>query len=455
MKSILDNAHQKIYVERRARLAQIIRQKNPRAIVILDTAEEKMRNRDSDYPYRHDSDFYYLTGFTEPQAVLVMLIEPSDVRSILFCRPKDMDREIWDGFRLGPEAAKEVLSVDQAYDYALLVNQLPDYLGDREAIYIRLSNKPLGDVIHQAMQKIQAQARSGISAPQTLVDLESIVHEMRLFKDAHELDCMRKAAAIAAKGHIHAMQACKPGLREYHLEAELLYTFRYHGAQSPAYNSIVAAGANACTLHHRASDALLRDGDLCLIDAGCELDGYASDITRTFPINGTFSGAQRAVYDVVLAAQEAAISQVKTGQDFMAPHEAALKVLTQGLLDLEILKSNQVGGLEGALENKSYQPFYMHRTSHWIGMDVHDVGAYRDPNKHSHPKPWRELQNNMVLTIEPGLYIRPNDQVPEQFWNIGIRIEDDVVVRHANCEILSRDVPVKGDEIEYLMKHST
>jgi Xaa-Pro aminopeptidase len=251
------------------------------------------------------------------------------------------------------------------------------------------------------------------------------------------------------------MQACKPGMREYQLEAELLHEFRNSGAQSVAYNSIVAGGANSCILHYRAGSTELRSGELCLIDAGCELDGYASDITRTFPVNGKFSGPQRALYDIALAAQEAAISMSKPGNTFMQPHEAALKVLTQGLLDEKLLKLSELGSLENAIETGAYRRFYMHRTSHWLGMDVHDVGSYREPaDSPASEKPWRILKSGMVITIEPGLYIRPADDVDEAFWNIGIRIEDDAVINNSGCELISRGAPVKADEIEALMKNT-
>jgi Xaa-Pro aminopeptidase len=286
-----------------------------------------------------------------------------------------------------------------------------------------------------------------------LHDIELLVHEMRLFKDAHELDIMRRAATISARAHIRAMQICKPGMREYQLEAELLHEFRNSGAQSVAYNSIVAGGANSCILHYRAGSTELRSGELCLIDAGCELDGYASDITRTFPVNGKFTGPQRALYDITLAAQEAAISMTKPGNTFMQPHEAAVKVLTQGLLDEKLIKLSDVGSLENAIETDAYRRFYMHRTSHWLGMDVHDVGSYREEiSKSQTEKPWRILKSGMVITIEPGLYIRPADDIDEAFWNIGIRIEDDAVINETGYELISRGVPVKADEIEALMK---
>jgi Xaa-Pro aminopeptidase len=306
------------------------------------------------------------------------------------------------------------------------------------------------------MKQVRGQARSGVNPPSEFHDIEALIHEMRLFKDAHEIDIMRRAAAISARAHIRAMQICTPGMREYQLEAELLHEFRNSGAQSVAYNSIVAGGANSCILHYRAGSTELRSGELCLIDAGCELDGYASDITRTFPVNGKFTGPQRALYDITLAAQEAAIAMTKPGNTFMQPHEAALKVLTQGLLDEKLLKLTDLGSLENAIETGAYRRFYMHRTSHWLGMDVHDVGSYREAshNSPSEDKPWRVLKSGMVITIEPGLYIRPTDDVDEKFWNIGIRIEDDVVLNNSGCELISRGVPVKADEIEALMKNS-
>jgi Xaa-Pro aminopeptidase len=306
------------------------------------------------------------------------------------------------------------------------------------------------------MKKVRGQARAGINPPSELHDVEALIHEMRLFKDGHEIEIMRRAAAISARAHIRAMQMCKPGLREYQLEAELLHEFRNSGAQSVAYNSIVAGGANSCILHYRAGSTELRSGELCLIDAGCELDGYASDITRTFPVNGKFTGPQRALYDITLAAQEAAVAMTKPGNTFMQPHEAALKVLTQGLLDEKLLKLSELGSLENAIETGAYRRFYMHRTSHWLGMDVHDVGSYREESKGSsaEEKPWRILKSGMVITIEPGLYVRPADDIDEAFWNIGIRIEDDAVIHDAGCELISRGVPVRADEIEAIMKNA-
>ena len=455
--TILDQEfpHQ-IYAQRRNRIAQSILEKSGGGILVLDTAPEKYRNRDSDFPYRHDSDFYYLTGFNEPGATLVMIVDSNKTESILFCRPKDLDREIWDGWRLGPEAAPQHLGINCAFSNALLDEKMPAYLANKNAIFSRLINaEPINSQLKNWLNEVKGMARTGASSPAVLFDVEMLIHEMRLFKDAHEIDIMRKAGKIAALGHIKAMQATRPGLREYHLEAELLHTFRHAGAQSVAYNSIVAAGANACVLHHRAGNAELKNGDLCLIDAGCELDGYASDITRTFPVNGKFSGPQKAIYEIVLAAQEAAIEKTKQGLDFQAPHDAALRVLTQGLLDLNLIDRSIVGSLDNALETKAYQRFYMHRTSHWLGMDVHDVGQYREPSSNTDPKAWRTLKPDMVLTIEPGLYIRKSDDVDPRYWDIGIRIEDDALVTTGNCELMSREVPVSINEIEYLMKHSS
>ena len=451
-----------IYQQRRIALAKQIYAKTGGGIAVIGTAPEMARNRDSEFPYRHDSDFFYLTGFEEPGATLVLKVagtstEPQ-LESHLFCRPKDAEREIWDGIRLGPSAAPETLGVEFAHSNDELDSTLGKLLADQKVIFVRLSENAESDRhLRHWMKQVRQQSRAGINPPTELHDIESLIHEMRLFKDAHELNTMRRAAEISARAHIRAMQFCKPGIREYHLEAELLHEFRSSGAQSVAYNSIVAGGANSCILHYRAGSTELRSGELCLIDAGCELDGYASDITRTFPVNGKFTGPQRALYEITLAAQEAAIAATKPGNTFMQPHEAALQVLTQGLLDTKLLKLSELGSLQNAIESAAYRRFYMHRTSHWLGMDVHDVGSYREKlsieQNSSEDKPWRVLQPGMTLTIEPGLYIRPADDIDESFWNIGIRIEDDVYVNDSGCELLSRGVPVNPEEIEALMKN--
>jgi len=450
----------KIYQERRNALAKQIYAKSGGGIAVISTAPELARNRDSEFPYRHDSDFFYLTGFEEPGATLVMEIQGNSknhtLQSHLFCRPKDPEREIWDGIRLGPEAAPAMLGIEFAHSNQDLDHKLGELLADQTAVYTRLAESAEADRrLRHWMKQVRAQARSGINPPSELHDVEALIHEMRLFKDVHEIDTMRRAAAISARAHIRAMQRCKPGIREYQLEAELLHEFRNSGAQSVAYNSIVAGGANACILHYRAGASELRNGELCLIDAGCELDGYASDITRTFPVSGKFTGPQRALYDITLAAQEAAIAMTKPGNTFMQPHEAALKVLTQGLLDEKLLKLSELGSLENAIETAAYRRFYMHRTSHWLGMDVHDVGSYREQHESTREeeKPWRILKSGMVITIEPGLYIRPADDIDETFWNIGIRIEDDAVINDSGCELISRGAPVKADEIEATMKN--
>jgi Xaa-Pro aminopeptidase len=450
-----------IYQTRRNALAKQIFAKTGGGIAIISTAPELARNRDSDFPYRHDSDFFYLTGFEEPGATLVMQVQGDGKKHILqshlFCRPKDLEREIWDGIRLGPEAAPKALGLEFAHSNQELDSKLGELLADQYAVYIRLAESAEADRrVRHWMKQVRGQARAGVNPPSEFHDVEALIHEMRLFKDAHEIDIMRRAAAISARAHIRAMQICKPGMREYQLEAELLHEFRNSGAQSVAYNSIVAGGENSCILHYRAGSTELRSGELCLIDAGCELDGYASDITRTFPVNGKFTGPQRALYDITLAAQEAAVGMTKPGNTFMQPHDAALKVLTQGLLDEKLLKLSELGSLENAIETGAYRRFYMHRTSHWLGMDVHDVGSYRETmqNSPNEEKPWRVLKSGMVITIEPGLYIRPADDVNKAFWNIGIRIEDDAVLNDSGCELISRGVPVKADEIEALMKNA-
>jgi Xaa-Pro aminopeptidase len=456
-----------IYASRRARLAQ---QLGPNAVAIIPTAPERARNRDSDFQYRHDSYFYYLTGFTEPHAWLILT---GDGRSTLFCQPKDLEREIWDGYRLGPDKAPETLGVTQAHANSELDLLLPKLLENRNTVwYPFATHTGLETRIDQWLGKVRARIRFGAICPEQQRDVCVLLDEMRLFKDAHEQAIMRRAAQISAGAHIRAMQLSRRMLRagqdvrEYHLDAEILHEFRRLGSQYPAYGSIVAAGANACVLHYRADAAPIRDGELVLIDAGCELDGYASDITRTFPANGQFSGPQRALYELVLAAQEAAAAATRVGARFTDPHDAALKVLAQGLLDVGLLKADKVGQVQDVIANRSYFPFYMHRTSHWLGMDVHDCGSYIEPGEPTslservdplsgeiiQNRPSRILRAGMVLTLEPGLYVRPSAEVPEKFHNIGIRIEDDALVTDGVCELISRGVPVAVSEIEALMR---
>ncbi len=411
-------------------------------VAIVPTAAEVTRNRDTHYPFRPDSYFHYLSGFPEPEAVLV-LIAGDTPRSLLFCRDKNIEREIWDGFRFGPESAADEFGFDEAHPIADLDTQLTTLLANQPAIYFALGHDLAWDKrLVDALNRVREQVRTGITAPARIQDLHAELDEMRLLKDSHEVLTMRRAAAISDIGHRRAMQVTRPGMHEYAVEAELLHAFRQGGAQSPAYPAIVAGGANACVLHYVSNACRLADGDLLLIDAGCELDGYASDITRTFPVNGRFSGAQRDVYQLVLAAQHAAIDATAPGVGWNVPHDAAVAVLAQGMLDLGLLK----GTLDSVLEAGDYRRFYMHRTGHWLGLDVHDAGDYKRDGD------WRALQAGMTLTVEPGCYIRPSDDVPEAFWNIGIRIEDDVLITADGCDILSAATPKTIDDIEALMR---
>jgi Xaa-Pro aminopeptidase len=411
-------------------------------IAIIPTAPEAIRNRDSHYPYRFDSYFYYLTGFKEPESLLV-LIAGAEPKTILFCRDKDLDREIWDGFRFGPDAAKTEFGFDEAYSIKQLDELIPKLMGNQAKLYFSLGADAHWDAkITVWLNQLREQVRSGISAPESVLDVRQVVDEMRLLKSPYELDIMRRAATIAAGAHLRAIQKTRAGGMEYEIEAEFLHEFYRKGAQAPAYTSIVAGGANACTLHYNANNAVLKDGDLLLIDAGCELDGYASDITRTFPVNGKFSAPQKDLYELVLAAQAAAISKVSAQNHWNAPHEAALDVLVDGFIHYGLCQGTRAE----VLENGSYRQFYMHRTGHWLGLDVHDAGAYKDKAGN-----WRMLQVGNVLTVEPGCYVRPADNVPEHFWNIGIRIEDDAVVTESGCEIITAAAPKTVSDIESLM----
>ena len=426
-----------VFQARRQRLMRTLGQ----GVAVLATAPEQIRNRDSHFPFRFDSHFYYLSGFTEPEAVIVLLAEPQ--RAILFCRDKDIEREIWDGFRYGPTAAQQKFGFDEAYPISELDTRLPDLLANQPVLHYAINHDAAWDArVLGWLGRVREQARSGVMAPAELRDVRAAVDEMRLFKDAYEIERMQRSADIASGAHRRAMRATAAGRFEYEIEAELLHEFRLHGAQSPAYTSIVAGGANACVLHYVENNAALHPGDLLLIDAGCELDGYASDITRTFPISGQFSAAQKDVYEMVLASQLAAIASVQPGQHWNAPHEVALKVLAQGMIDLGLC----TGSVDGVLESGDYKRFYMHRTGHWLGLDVHDVGEYKQAGD------WRKLGAGMTLTVEPGCYIRPADGVPEALWNIGIRIEDDVLVTPQGHHVLSHRAPKSVAEIEAVMR---
>ncbi len=431
------------FKDRRLRLMRAMQA----GIAIIPTAPEAIRNRDSHYPYRFDSYFYYLTGFKEPESVLVLIAGDVNAgqaaKSILFCRDKDMEREIWDGFRFGPAAAMAEFGFDEAYAIAQLDEMLPKLLANQDRLFYSLGADPVWDAkVTGWLNEVKAQARSGVSAPDDIVDVHKLLDEMRLYKSPAEQTLMRRSASIAASAHRRAMQKVRPGRMEYEIEAEFLHEFYRHGAQAPAYTSIVAGGANACTLHYNANNAQLNAGDLLLIDAGCELDGYASDITRTFPVNGKFSAVQKDVYELVLAAQAAAIAAVNVKNHWNAPHEAALDVLVQGLIDFGLCK----GSRDAVLESGAYRQFYMHRTGHWLGLDVHDAGEYKDKTGN-----WRMLEAGMMLTVEPGCYIRPAENVPEHFWNIGIRIEDDVLVTANGCDVITKDAPKTVADIESVM----
>ncbi|WP_375507429.1 aminopeptidase P N-terminal domain-containing protein [uncultured Caballeronia sp.] len=446
-----------VYRSRRERVLAALRESGG-GVAIIQTAREVMRNRDADYPFRHDSYFYYLTGFTEPEATLLLdaSAHPDEPAAILFCREKNVERETWEGFRHGPEGARLALGLDAAFPIDQLDAEMPRLLADKPAVHYALSSSAeLDTQVRGWLAAVRAQSRIGVKAPSKAVDLLPILDEMRLIKDDHELAIMRRAGTISAEAHRRAMQTCRPGMHEYEIEAELLYTFRKRGAQAPAYGSIVAAGANACVLHYPAGNAIAREGDLILIDAACELDGYASDITRTFPASGRFTSAQREIYDIVLAAQYAAVDATRAGVSFDAPHEAAVRVLSQGLLDTGIIDRNQFATVDDVIAERAYQRFYMHRTGHWLGMDVHDAGDYRDANApldDQGARAWRTLKPGMTLTIEPGLYIRAAADVPERYADIGIRIEDDAIVSAGGCELTTREVPVDADEIEALMR---
>lgn len=411
-------------------------------IAVLPTAPEKLRNRDAHHPYRFDSYFWYLTGFPEPEAVLV-LIGGAQPQSILFCREKNLEREIWDGYRHGPQGACEMFGFDQAYPIEELDRRLHELMADRSSLWYSLGHDTAFDHrISDALNAVRAQARAGKAAPAEIRDLRVVLDQMRLFKDAHEIATMKRAADISSAGHARAMRHCRTGMAEYELEAELSYEFRRRGADAHAYTPIVAGGVNACVLHYVANDKLLPEHGLVLIDAGCEVDGYAADITRSFPVNGRFTPAQRDVYEIVLSAQAAAFDAIRTGRHFMDPHEAALRVLVQGMVDLKLLS----GSVEGLIESGDYRRFYMHRTGHWLGLDVHDAGEYKQGEA------WTPLAPGMALTVEPGLYIRPAEDVPHALAGIGIRIEDDVLVTADGCEVYT-SAPRSVAEIEEVMRH--
>jgi Xaa-Pro aminopeptidase len=426
------------FIARRKRLLKIIGD----GVAIIPTAPEVIRNRDAHHPFRFDSYFWYLSGFPEPEAVVV-LVGGKRPRSILFCREKHEEREIWDGYRYGPKAAKVAFGFDAAFPIDQLDKKLAEFLVDRDTLWHAIGHDAEWDArIAKALNVVRAQTRAGKRAPRAIHDLRAELDAMRLVKDAAEASIQQRSADIASAGHARAMRACRPGMAEYELEAELTYEFRKRGADAHAYTPIVAGGANACVLHYVENNKLLNDHTLVLIDAGCEVEGYAADITRTFPVNGRFSAAQKDVYEIVLAAQAAAIAITAPGRHFMEGHEAALRVLTQGLVDLKLLE----GDVDGLIEKGDYKRFYMHRTGHWLGLDVHDAGEYKAGDA------WTTLQPGMTLTVEPGLYLRPAADVPPALAGIGIRIEDDVRVTDTGCDVFTT-APKTVAEIEEVMRH--
>jgi len=424
------------------RRRQLMRMMEPNSIAILPAAPQQLRNRDVEYPYRQDSDFHYLSGFPEPEALLVLVPGRKAGAFLMFCRERNREQEIWTGHRAGPEGAVEDFGADDAFPIGDLDDILPGLIEGRERIYYTLGVRPEFDQkLIGWVNRLRAQARAGTHPPLEFIALEHLLHDLRLYKSAAEVRAMRRAARIAGKGHRRAMQCCRPGLYEYQLEAELTRAFRNEGCEH-AYAPIVGGGANGCILHYTRNDAPLRDGDLVLIDAGAEYRCYASDVTRTFPVNGRFSPAQRALYELVLDAQAAAIEQVRPGNHWNDPHDAAVKVLTRGLVRLGLLE----GRPARLVRDGAYRRFYMHRTGHWLGLDVHDVGDYKVGDE------WRVLEPGMALTVEPGLYVPPGTRGVARKWKgIGIRIEDDLVVTRDGHEVLSAGIPKQVDEIEALM----
>jgi len=427
-----------IYRKRRDAVAE----KLGEAIAIVPAAIHHIRNHDAEYEYRQNSDFYYLTGFTEPEAVLI-IAPGSEQRDTLFLRRRDREMEIWTGKRLGVENAPAALEVDAAFGIDELDDKLGDMLVGRERLAYSFGRDEAFDRnVHAAVAAARHTVRRGGKAPLEFFEPGTIVHEMRLRKSPEEIEVMRKAGAITRLGHIAGMRATHPGMWEYELEAVIEYAYMRNGAQSTAYTSIVAGGANATILHYNTNREQLRDGALVLIDSAAELDIYASDVTRTWPVNGRFTAEQRAIYEIVLAAQKAGIEEVRPGKTFRAYHDAAVRVLSEGLIDIGLLS----GPLDDVIQNETYRDFYPHNTGHWIGLDVHDVGRYRD-----HADQWRKLEPGMVMTVEPGLYVQMDLNVPERFKGIGVRIEDDILCTASGPENLTPAIPKEIDEIESLV----
>jgi Xaa-Pro aminopeptidase len=416
------------------------------SIAIIPSAHECLRNGDAHYSFRQNSDFFYLTGFTEPEAVIVLVPGRQNGEFILFNRERDPEREIWDGNRAGQEGAKSIYGADQSYSISQLEEVLPQLMSNHKRVYIPMAkDMAFTRKINQWINRLQTKIRSGVTAPTEILNIETIIHEMRIIKSDYEIELMRKAGQISAHAHLRAMQNCRPGMYEYELEAIIQAEYLRNGSRSPAYNHIIGAGENSCVLHYIDNNQIIKDGDLVLIDSGAEYNHYAADITRTFPANGRFSKEQKAIYEVVLAAQMAVLAIAKPGSSWNDLHTASTKAITQGLLDLGLLK----GKFEELHEKQAYMPFYMHRVSHWLGIDVHDVGAYMIDGQ------WRKLQPGMVITIEPGIYIPANSpHADSKWWNIGVRIEDDVLITANGHEVLTSAVPKTVAEIEAIMQNA-
>ena len=428
------------YARRRKALME---QMERNSIAILPAAAVAIRNRDVEHVYRQDSDFQYLSGFPEPEAVIVLIPGREYGEYVLFCRERNPERELWDGLRAGQDGAMREYGADDAFPITDIDDILPGLIEGRDRVYSSMGSNPEFDRhVMEWINVIRSKAHLGAQPPKEFVALDHLLHDMRLYKSAAEVKVMREAAQISARAHVRAMQASRAGLYEFSLEAELDYEFRKGGAKMPAYGSIVASGRNACILHYQENDAPLKDGDLVLIDAGCEIDCYASDITRTFPVSGKFSLEQKAIYEVVLKSQEAAFAAIKPGNHWNQAHEATVRVITEGLVELGLLR----GAVDELIAAEAYKAFYMHRAGHWLGMDVHDVGEYKVGGE------WRVLEAGMALTVEPGIYVSPDNQTVARKWRgIGVRIEDDVVVTKKGCEILTGDVPKTVADIEALM----
>lgn len=431
---------------KRPQLAEFVEKMQEDSLAIIPSANEVTRSADTHFRFRQNSDFYYLTGFDEPESIAAVVKKSGEQKYILFVRPRDPEREVWDGTRAGVEGAKEKHGADEAFEIKELDEKLQELLDGARTLYYRLgdSNPALDEMIIAQLAKMRTLGRKGITPPDSIIDPGSIIHEMRLVKTPDEIEAMQQAADIAADAHREAMKAAKPGMKEYEIEALIEYIFRKNGASGPAYTSIVGTGANATVLHYVRNEDTLKDGDLLLIDAGAEFKGYASDITRTFPVNGRFTDPQRAIYDLVLRTQTACIDRVRPGVTVEELQDHAVRLLTEGMVELRLLK----GDVDELIKEENYKKFYMHRLGHFLGMDVHDVGRYYEDDRS------RKLQAGMVKTIEPGIYIAVDaEDVPDEYRGIGVRIEDDVLVTASGHKVLSSKAPKQIEEIEELMRH--